>query len=99
MIVILGTLRFPPDSMAKVRPRLEALVQQTNRLDGPIAYDVGEDPFDPGLIRFSEVWTDMETLTHHIQAPHMPPWRATCAEFGASDRAFTLYEASSSRPL
>ncbi len=99
MIVILGSMRFPPQNMPQLRPHLQALVEETRRLDSPIAYDVGEDPFDPGLIRFSEVWTDMETLTRHIQAPHMPPWRATCAELGVSDRAFTIYDVSGSRPL
>jgi quinol monooxygenase YgiN len=99
MIVILGTLRFPPQNMAQVRPHLETLVRETNRLDGPVAYDVGEDPFDPGLIRFSELWTDTAILERHLQAPHIAPWRAACAELGASDRSFTVYEADNGRPL
>jgi quinol monooxygenase YgiN len=99
MILVLGTLRFPPQNMTQIRPHLRTLVDETNRIDGPIAYDVGEDPFDPGLIRFSEVWTDTGILDRHLQAPHIAPWRAICAQFGASGRSFTLYQADSGRPL
>ena len=29
---------------------------------------VAADLFDPGLIRFSELWPDSETLTRHLNA-------------------------------
>ncbi len=99
MIVILGSMRFPPENMPQVRPHLQALVETTRRHDNPIAYDVGEDPFDPGLVRFSEVWSDAETLARHINAPHMPAWQQARAPLGVTGREFTIYDVSGSRPL
>ena len=61
-VAVFGTLRFPPERMSVVRPDLKTLVGTTYRTDGFIAYDVAEDPFDPGLIRFSELWPDHESL-------------------------------------
>jgi quinol monooxygenase YgiN len=75
-IAVFGYLRFPPEQMPVVLPHLRTLVDSTYQNDGCIAYDVAEDPFDPGLIRFSELWPDDESLTRHLQAPHIEPWRA-----------------------
>ena len=80
--IVLGTLRFPPDSIASVLPHLRALVEATRKHDGCIAYDVAEDPFDPGLIRFSEMWPDMASLEAHLKAPHIDPWRIAARAHG-----------------
>lgn len=91
-IAVFGILRFPPDRLADVRPHLRRLVEETVRLDGCIAYDVAEDPFDPGLVRFSELWPDRESLTRHLAAPHIGPWREAARACGLSERRFTAYE-------
>jgi quinol monooxygenase YgiN len=95
-VVVLGTLRFPPVNMAKVKPHLRALVEATRALDGCSAYDVAEDLFDPGLIRFSETWPDRATLARHLTAPHIGPWRTACVELGLTRRAFTAFQAGDS---
>jgi quinol monooxygenase YgiN len=92
-VVVIGILRFPPDRMAEVRQPLQALVEATQRHDGCIAYDVGEDVFEPGLLRFSEIWPDRETLGRHLLAPHIAPWRTFCAEAGLLERRFTTFDA------
>ncbi|HJR56777.1 MAG TPA: putative quinol monooxygenase [Rhizomicrobium sp.] len=99
MVVIIGALRFPPGSIARARPHLEALVTATRAKDGCLSYDVAEDLFDPGLIRFCETWPDQATLDRHLQAPHMVPWRAAVDELGLMGRDFTVYDAGSSRKL
>ena len=65
-VVVLGTLRFPSKKINEVMPHLMRLVELTRKFDNCIAYDVAEDPFDPGLIRFSELWPDRETLDRHL---------------------------------
>ena len=65
-IAVFGILRFPPDRLPEVRPHLKALIDATYENDGCIAYDVAEDPFDPGLIRFSELWPDQQSLDRHL---------------------------------
>lgn len=98
-IVVLGTLRFPPDRIASVLPHLHALVTATRQHDGCLAYDVAEDPFDPGLIRFSEIWPDMALLEAHLKAAHIAPWRAAARSHGLISREFTAYEATNPKPV
>jgi quinol monooxygenase YgiN len=98
-IIVLGTLRFPPDRIASVLPQLRALVEATRAHDGCIAYDVAEDPFDPGLVRFSEMWPDMALLEAHLKAPHIDPWRTVARAYGLIAREFTAYDAGNPRPV
>ena len=98
-IAVIGTLRFPPERMPELKVHLKALVEATHRNDGCIAYDVGEDIFDPGLLRFSELWPDAETLAGHLKASHMDPWRKAMADQGLMEREFTVYDLSGARPL
>ena len=91
-VAVFGTLRFPPEKIAEVLPHLRELVAATYRSDGCIAYDVAEDPFDPGLIRFSELWPDHASLTRHLNAPHIEPWRAAARSLGLIERKFTAYD-------
>lgn len=98
-VAVFGILRFPPERMAEIRPHLRELVEATYRNDGCIAYDVGEDPFDPGLVRFSELWPDHASLAQHLQAPHIEPWRVVARKFGLLERKFTAYDITGARPV
>jgi quinol monooxygenase YgiN len=98
-IAVFGTLRFPPEKMPEVRPHLQKLVETTYRSDSCIAYDVAEDIFDPGLIRFSELWPDHESLERHLQAPHIEPWRSAARNCGLLSRSFTAYDITGSRAV
>ena len=95
-VVVIGSFRFPPGEMPKVRQHLQSLAEATRNLDGCIAYDVAEDLFDSGLVRFSEIWPDRASLDRHLEAPHIAPWRAFCAEIGVLDRRFTTFDAEES---
>ena len=98
-VVVFGALRFPPDVIAKVSPHLRALVETTRANDGCHAYDVAEDLFDKGLIRFSESWPTWASLDAHLKAPHIAPWRSACREHGLIARDFTAYEVGQSRKV
>jgi quinol monooxygenase YgiN len=98
-VAVFGTLRFPPDRMAEVLPHLKILVEATYRSDGCISYDVAVDPFDPGLIRFSELWPNQKSLDQHLLAPHINPWRAVARKHGLMERKFVAYEVSGSREV
>jgi quinol monooxygenase YgiN len=91
-VVVIGQMRFPPASLPAVRPHLQALVHATRQHDGCIAYDAAEDLFDPGLIRFSEIWPDRAALEAHLKAPHIAPWRAAAGQHGVTGRAFMSWD-------
>jgi quinol monooxygenase YgiN len=98
-VAVFGILRFPPDRMAELLPHLKNLVETTCRSDGCIAYDVALDPFEPGLIRFSELWPHHESLDRHLLAPHLGPWRAVARSCGLIERKFTAYDIAGSREV
>lgn len=98
-VAVFGILRFPPERMADVLPHLRKLVETTYKTDGCIAYDVAEDPYDPGLIRFSELWPDHESLARHLRAPHIKPWRTAARSLGLLERKFTAYDITGSREV
>ena len=98
-VAVFGILRFPPEKLAEIRPHLRLLVEATRQNDGCIAYDVAEDPFDPGLIRFSELWPDSGSLARHLQAPHIEPWRTAARACGLLERKFTAYGLTDSWPV
>ena len=98
-VAVFGTLRFPPENMPAVRPHLQRLVAATHQHDGCIAYDVAEDLFDAGLVRFSELWPDHESLAKHLQAPHIEPWRAAARRCGLLHRSFIAYDIGASRAV
>ncbi len=90
-VAVFGYFRFPPEKLEAVRPHLKALVEATYQHDDCIAYDVAEDLFDAGLIRFSELWPSAEALQQHLAAPHIEPWRTAARACGLLDRKFTAY--------
>lgn len=98
-VAVFGTLRFPPERMPEVLPHLKTLVDATYKNDGCLAYDVAEDPFDPGLIRFSELWPDHASLARHLQAPHIEPWRVVARSCGLLARKFVAFDITGSREV
>jgi quinol monooxygenase YgiN len=98
-IAVIGTIRFPSERVREVLPHLRKLVEATRQHDGCVAYDVAEDPFDPGLIRFSELWPDRASLDRHLVAPHIAPWREAARACGLGERSFTAYEVVAAGPV
>jgi quinol monooxygenase YgiN len=98
-VAVFGTLRFPPENISHVLPHLQKLIEDTYRDDGCIAYDVAVDPFDPGLIRFFELWPNHEALAQHLTAPHIEPWRTVARTFGLLERKFVAYDITGSRAV
>jgi len=94
-VAVFGILRFPPENIENVLPHLKALVKATQENDGCILYEVAEDPFDKGLIRFSELWPNRESLDKHLKAPHIEPWREQARKYGLMERLFNSYDISS----
>lgn len=95
-VAVFGTLRFPPEKLQEVRSPLRQLIEATNKHDGCLLYQAAEDPFDPGLIRFSELWPDSAALDRHLKATHIEPWRTAARSLGLIERKFTAYSIAGS---
>lgn len=70
-------------------------IDTTRRFDRCIAYDVAEDPYEKGLVRFFELWPDHVSHVNHLKAAHLQPWRAAARGCGLMERRFTAYDITS----
>src|SRR5258706_6406484 len=98
-VIIAGTVRVQPETLAGLKPHMEAMLAASRAEDGCLTYSYAEDVAEPGLIRVFEAWRDQAAIDAHFKAAHMAAWRAACAEQGVSDRKLVAYETASERPL
>jgi quinol monooxygenase YgiN len=98
-VVILGTVRLPPQNLYLARPVMSEMVAKSRAEDGCVEYAYAEDVFEPGLIRVSEVWRDQAALDRHAASDHIKAWRAAWPRLGLHDRKLVAYEAGASRPI
>ncbi len=93
-VVVLAKFRLPREHMAEARGLMPALIAATQAEDGCLAYHVGEDVTDPGMLRVSELWASRDHLTAHLATAHMATWGAQRARMGMTERAVTIFNVS-----
>ena len=98
-VLIAGTVRVPPENVARFKPHMAKMLAASRAEAGCIAYSYAIDVEDPGLIRVFEAWRDEAAVNFHFATAHLAEWRAAWAEFGATDRRLTAYEVAAERPL
>jgi quinol monooxygenase YgiN len=98
-IIIAGTVRVPPENLARFKPHMEAMLAASRAEDGCLTYSYAVDVQDPGLIRVFEAWRDQAAIQAHFNAPHMAAWRAAWPEFGVTDRQLKIYDVAAERAL
>src|SRR5262245_10795678 len=98
-ILIAGTVRVPPENLARFKPHMKKMLAASQAEDGCLTYSYAIDLEDPGLVRIFEIWRDSAALQAHARSAHMAEWRSTWPEFGVSDRRLSLYEVASERAL
>jgi quinol monooxygenase YgiN len=99
MLLIVGTVRFPPETLTDARPAMQRMILASRAEPGCIDYSYAEDILDPGLIHVNEAWRDEACFAAHAASDHLKSWRASCVELGAHDRNLSLYEPGPARPL
>jgi quinol monooxygenase YgiN len=80
MLLVIGTIRVAPESVARMRPVMDELASATRIEDGCMEYGVAEDLLDPGLLHVKEIWRDQAALDRHREAPHAAKARATMGD-------------------
>jgi quinol monooxygenase YgiN len=98
-VVILGTVRLPPENLDRARPVMARMVAASRAEDGCLEYAYAEDVLEPGLIRVIEAWRDQAALDRHAGGDHIKTWRAAWPELGLHDRRLVAYEAGASRSI
>jgi quinol monooxygenase YgiN len=93
MLIIVGTIRLPPENLAAARGAIERMITASRAEDGCLAYSYSEDILEPGLIHVTERWEDQASLKKHWESEHLVQWRAAWATLGFRDRSLQLYAA------
>ena len=98
-VVIVGSVRLPPERLNEARPHMAAMVAASRAEDGCVVYAYAEDLLEPGLIRVSEIWRDQAALDAHARSAHIQAWRAVWTGLGLHDRQLVAYDAGAPRPI
>jgi quinol monooxygenase YgiN len=99
MIAVMGLMRFPPDRVADVLPHVRTLLEASRLEEGCVAYHVGVDIEEPGVLRVSEIWADADALERHVGAPHIAPWRAAQLQCGIIQRQYQVMNVAAMRTV
>ena len=92
MLLIIGTVRLPPEKLAEARPAMERMILASRAERGCLEYGYAADVLDPGLIHVKEMWTDRSALTDHFASRHIADWRTNWPQLGITHRNLRLYE-------
>ncbi|MCA0032347.1 putative quinol monooxygenase [Mesorhizobium sp. B263B2A] len=98
MLVIIGTIRLPPDKFEEAKSAMERMISGSRAEDGCLEYSYARDVLDAGLIRVTEVWRDRPALDAHFRSLHIAEWRSTWTTLGIGERNLVLYEAGEPMP-
>jgi quinol monooxygenase YgiN len=99
MVLIVGTVRLPPENLARAREPMARVISATRAEDGCLEYSYAEDVLDAGLIHINELWRDQAALDRHFTTEHMASWRASWRDLGIGDRDIRVYEVGEPRRL
>ncbi len=76
MLLIVGTVRLPPENLAKAREAMQRMISASRAEDGCVDYGYAADILEPGLIHVKEMWRDRASLDRHFASAHIAEWRA-----------------------
>jgi len=71
VIYVVATLTVKPETRAEFIAGATALIRETRKEAGNIAYDLHESITDPARMVFVEQWENAEALVPHRSAEHM----------------------------
>jgi quinol monooxygenase YgiN len=99
LILIIGTVRLPPENLLAARADMLAMIGASRAEKGCLEYCYAEDVLEPGLIHVKEIWTSREALRDHFAAPHLSVWRAAWVTLQIHDRKLVSYEIRDPEPV
>lgn len=92
MLLIVGTVRLPPELLDRARPAMARMISASRTEDGCEEYCYAEDIIEPGLIHVKELWRDQVVLDRHFSSEHIAVWRSTWPVLGVTDRNLRVYD-------
>ena len=95
MLLVIGTIRVAPETVARIQPVMDELVTATRLEDGCVEYSCAEDLLEPGLLHVKEIWRDRAALDRHFQAPHIAKAGAAMGDLNVQGTELRMCEVDS----
>jgi quinol monooxygenase YgiN len=99
VLLIIGTVRLPPENLAKARPAMADMVAASRAEQGCLEYSYAEDVLEPGLIHVTELWVDQVALERHFASDHIKRWRDAWSDLGIGERNLRAFEVGEGRAV
>lgn len=84
MLLIIGTVRLPPDRLSDAQSAMEAMIQASRAEPGCLVYGYAEDVLELGLIHVKEIWANRAALDDHFASAHLAARRSTWPALGVT---------------
>jgi quinol monooxygenase YgiN len=97
MLLIVGTVRLPPEKLSQAREVMRAMILASRKEEGCFEYCYAEDVLEPGLIHVKELWHDQVALDLHFTSQHIAQWRSAWPQLGIHSRNLTVYDVGEGR--
>lgn len=99
MLLIIGTVRLPPDRLPDAKSTMEAMILASRAEPGCLVYGYAEDVLEPGLIHVKEIWANRAALDDHFASANLAAWRSNWPALGVTARHLALYEIGDPQPI
>ena len=99
MLIVEGWLKLAKGEFDKVADAARAMVAETNKEAGCLAYAFSRDISDPDLIRIAERWESPEALAAHGQSAHMAEFNRAMGNVKREGAELWLYSGEAVRRL
>ena len=98
MIIVNGRLEATPEAVEALKAALGAMEKASRAEDGCDDYTFSAEINDPGVIRITEKWRDMDALAAHFRSPHMAVFQQAMRAHPPTASAVTFFEATEVTP-
>ena len=98
MIIVNGRLESTAENVAALKDALAAMENASRAEDGCDDYTFSAEINDPGVIRITERWRDLDALAAHFRSPHMAVFQQAMRAHPPTGSAVTFFEATEVAP-
>lgn len=98
MIVVNATIKATAETIEAMKDAIATMETASRAEPGCHDYTFSVELNDPGVMRITECWEDMDALAAHFAMPHMADFRAAMAANPPESVEAKFYEATPTAP-
>jgi quinol monooxygenase YgiN len=99
MLVIAGVVKIDPAQRDEAVAAAVAMMRETRREPGCLAYAFSADLEEEGSFRLFEEWESQDALDAHFASPHMAAFQGAVAKLGVREMTVRKYAIQSVGPV